>query len=520
MQTLVNGAMQFDEPGLMVSFEESPQALRENFAGMSWPFAEALDGKLHLVDGRVPADAVGAGSYDLGGLIAVMSAVAAKHGAKRIAIDGIDALFALSDSVSQRRQEFLRLLGWLNESGLTALLTIKEIEGEGGMPGYFGLAEYASDGAIALKTKMVGELSRRTLSVIKMRGSGFEAGEHPYLITKHGIRVLYSAMRTRAHPEKLQHHLSTGIERLDRMLAGGYRVGTSTLISGLPGTAKTTLGAAFLAAGCAAGERCLFIGFDEPAEQMVVDVRSVGIDLDAGIASGLLRLESFSGGAAIGDDHFLHIEGLIDEHDPKRVVIDPISALDKAGGQGIAEIVTERLVVMLKSRGISSLLTAVSDTQSGELESTPLRISTVADTWINLSFANRGGERNRTITIVKARGTGHSNQLREVVLSRDGIDLADVYAFGSEVLLGTARVQREQQALLERAAEADGLTRQLEELDREGAEFGRRLREVEIGLEQIAAKRSVLLEHARESGGERAREAALIHSLRHGDPGS
>jgi circadian clock protein KaiC len=386
------------------------------------------------------------------------------------------------------------------------------------MPGYFGLAEYASDGAIALKTKMIGELSRRTLSVIKMRGSGFEAGEHPYLITEYGIRVLYSPLRTRARPEFLQQQVSTGVERLDRMLNGGYRRGTTTLISGLPGTAKTTLGAAFLAAGCAAGERCLFVGFDEPAEQMIVDVRSVGIDLDAGIASGLLRVESFGGGSAIGDDHFLHIERLVEEHEPTRVVIDPISALDKAGGQGIAEIVTERLVVMLKSRGISTLFTAVSETQSGELESTPLRISTVADTWINLSFANRGGERNRTLTIVKARGTGHSNQMREVVLSRDGIDLADVYAFGGEVLLGTARVQKEQQVILDRAAEAEGVTRQLEVLDREGAEFGRRMREVEIGLEQIALRRSELLEHARESGGEQARETAMIHNLRRGDP--
>jgi len=325
-------------------------------------------------------------------------------------------------------------------------------------------------------------------------------------------------MRTAGDVEGLGVRLSSGIDRLARMLAGGYRSGTTTLISGLPGTAKTTLGAAFLEAGCRAGERCLFVGFDEPAEQMIVDARSVGIDLDRSLRSGLLRVESFSAGSAIADEHFLKIESLVDAHRPNRVVIDPVSALEKAGGSDIAGMSSERLVALLKSRGISSIFTAVTETQLGELETTPMRVSTIADTWINLSFANRSGERNRTLTIVKSRGTGHSNQLREVLLSADGIDLADVYTAGGDVLLGTARVQREQQDVVAQALAAVSLSHEFEALDREREELKLRLAEAQRALEQLNGHHADLVRRTKVSGGTEVRDTALIHELRHGDP--
>jgi len=517
MQFLVNGWTQFGEPGLMVSFEESPSTLAANFTEMSFPFSEAVGGGVFLLDGRVPIDTVESGSFDLGGLIAVVSSLAAERGVKRIAIDAIDALFAFSGA-GFRRMEFLRVLDWLAESNLTALLTVKGGEGDSGVPGFFRLAEYASDGVLQLRRRTIGELSRRTLSVVKMRGAGFEAGEHPYVISNEGIRVLHTPTSTTSLVDRLGVRLSSGVERLDRMLVGGYRSGTTTLISGLPGTAKTTLGAAFLDAGCRAGERCLFLGFDEPAEQMIVDVRSVGIDLAQHVNSGLLRAESYAGGSVIADDHYLTIEALIDAHRPNRIVIDPISAFEKAGGLEISGVVAERIVALLKSRGISAIFTAVTETQRGEIEATPTRVSTIADTWINLSFANQGGERNRTLTIVKSRGTGHSNQMREMLLSADGIDLADVYSSGGDVLLGTARVQREQQDVVKQAVAAVNLSHELETLDREREELALRLTDTKRGLDQIAAHRAELLERAEVAGGTHVRDAALIHVMRRGDP--
>jgi circadian clock protein KaiC len=517
MQFLVNGWTQFGEPGLMVSFEESPAGLTANFAEMSFPFAEVVGTGVLLVDGRVPVNTVEAGSFDLGGLIAVVSALVAERGVKRIAIDAIDALFALSGARFQR-MEFLRVLEWLTESNLTALLTVKEFEGDHGIPGFFGLAEYASDAALQLRRRTIDELSRRTLSVVKMRGAGFEAGEHPYVISNDGIQALHTPLSTVAVVGGLGVRLSTGVDRLDRMLLGGYRSGTTTLISGLPGTAKTTLGAAFLEAGCRAGERCLFVGFDEPAEQMIVDVRSVGIDLEQFVRSGLLRAESFAGGAVIADDHYLRIEALIDAHRPNRVVIDPITALEKAGGLEIAGVVAERVVALVKSRGISALFTAVTETQHGEIEATPMRVSTIADTWINLSFANLGGERNRTLTIVKSRGTGHSNQMREMLLSADGIDLADVFLADGEVLLGTARAQREQQEVVQQAIAAVTLSHEFETLDRQGEELTLRLTDAQRGLNQVAAHRAELVERTKVTGRAQARDEVVIHDLRRGDP--
>ena len=237
MQFLTNGAAEFDEPGLMISFEESAAALKANFAGMSSRFSEVIDERVHVLDGRLPAEALEAGPFELGGLIAVASSLVAKHEIKRIAIDGIDALFAHSGPSIHSRREFRRLLDWLGESGLTGVFTMKSVaEGSGG---HFALAEYAADGVIRLQTTPIGELSRRTISVLKTRGTGFEAGEHPYLISAAGIRVLHTPRRTGMRTEFLSERLSTGVERLDRMLVGGYRKGTTTLISGLPGTSSS-----------------------------------------------------------------------------------------------------------------------------------------------------------------------------------------------------------------------------------------------------------------------------------------
>jgi circadian clock protein KaiC len=314
----------------------------------------------------------------------------------------------------------------------------------------------------------------------------------------------------------LDRRVSSGVERLDLMLMGGYRVGTTTLVSGSPGASKTSLGAAFLAAGCRAGEHVLWVGFDEPAAQMLVDVRSVGIELDEFVDSGLLLAESFAAGGAIGDEHFLNIEHLLDRHQPTRVVIDPITALDRAGGSELADGIRERLVILFKSRGITAIFTALAKAL-GESDIANTRVSTMADTWIHLGFANRGGERNRTLTVLKSRGTGHSNQIRELLLTGSGIELADVYTLDGDVLSGTARAQKEQQDVALKEAAADSLATELETLDREGQALARSLQEAQRGLDQLAEHRSELVKHALAIGVARARDTDAIHSLRRGD---
>jgi circadian clock protein KaiC len=517
MQFLVNGAIEFDEPGLMISFEESPGALKANFPITGPSTAKALQSGVQFLDGRHQEDAVEAGAFDLGGLVAIASSIVKRHRVKRITVDGIDVLFASSRDDANRRREITRLLNWLADSSISSVLTMKGADGKSTGPPYADLAEYAADGVLHLKTEMLGQLARRTLTVIKMRGTAFLEGAHPYIIGRDGIRVLHSITETDEIVQALDLRISTGIERLDHMLRGGHRVGTTTLITGLPGTSKTTMGAAFLQAGIARGERCLFVGFDEPVRQVLVDAGSVGIDLNQGMQSGLLQARSFAPGGSIADAHFLAIEALIDSHKPARVVIDPITALEKAGGLSIAEATMERLVLLLKTHGITAVFTAIAESPLGEQESTSMRVSTIADTWIHLSFTNRGGERNRTLTIVKSRGTAHSNQMREMLLTQGGITLADVYTSAGEVLLGTARAQKERQDLAEREAESDAVAVALERVDRSSGDLREALLAAQRGLDQLAADRAELLRHAETSGAKRTRASDYIHELRRGD---
>jgi circadian clock protein KaiC len=515
-QFVVDGAVEAAEACLMILFEESAEAIQANYPGI-WPVAGHATGTVYFVDGRLPDDSMESGTFDLGGLIAIASSLVTRHDIKRIAIDGIDALFAISSDLDARRREFVRLLDWLAQSGVTALLTIKTDLGGDGRPPHYDLVEYAADGVIALRSTMIGELLRRTLRVVKMRGAGFISGGHPYIISDGGIRVLHSPTRTRWAVQPLDLRLATGVERLDAMLLGGYRVGTTTLVSGPPGSAKTTLGAAFLAAGARAGERGLYIGFDEPAEQMMVDAHSVGIDLDSGVSAGLLRIESFTAGAMIGEEHYLAIERLIELHEPVRVVIDPASALDKAGGREIGDTLREQLLVLFKSHDITALVTAIADGRASDFDMAQTRLATLADSWIHVDFSNRDGERNRTLAVLKARGTGHSNQIRELLLSAEGVDLADVYTAPGDVLSGTARVQREQQIAAQREREEERLSGDLATLDRERENLSRALQEAQRSLAQLAAERADLVERDKSSGLVRARDSDEIRFLRRGD---
>ena len=500
MEYLSNGARRFDEPGIMVSFEESAEAIVENCASFGWDLPALMGTSLHVVDGRMSVSAIRAGDFDIGGLIAVIGDLVVKNGAKRIAFDALDAMFVAAP-IDVRVRELQRLLEWLDTTGLTAVITSKPGHESANGISTFEQAEYASDAVIRLSYNLKERLLQRMLRIIKIRGASFAAGEHPVLISPFGFAVAYTDMQKEIRSVS-QERLSTGIDRLDRMLSGGFREGSVTLISGLPGTSKTTIGVAFLAAALKRGERVLLVAFDEPAEQMLADMRSVNLDLEPYRATGLLRVASLNAGSAIGDDHLLAIERLVDEHRPKAVLIDPITALQKSGGSEVADLVSDRLANLLKSRGITAVFTAVGDSQLGELESTSARISTVADTWIHLSYRVLGGERNRTITVVKSRGTGHSNQMRELILSDTGITLKDVYYVKGDVLLGTARLEREQQDLVDRTARENELFLQLQGVETQRAMAHARLNEAQREVEALTeratliAKASALLEES------------------------
>jgi circadian clock protein KaiC len=357
------------------------------------------------------------------------------------------------------------LVDFTDAEALTSLICLKPGLGNDDLPRQFDAIEYAADGVIRIGYRVEQGLLRRILRVVKIRNAGYAAGEHPFIIGAHGIDLSYAAA-IRTDPVISRDRVTSGIPQLDQMMEGGLLRGTTTLISGLPGTAKSTVGACFLAAGLRAGERGLLVALEEPASQLVANVRSVGIDLAPFISSGQLATLSLNAASAIADEHYLTIERALKEQRASLLVVDPVSAFEKAGGDDVARVLSERLTWLVKSQGLTAIFTAIADSLRGELESTTAHVSAIADTWIHLSFAVKGGERNRTLTIVKSRGTAHSNQLREVVLSSSGVILQDIYQIQGDFLLGTARLEREQEQKREMAAHelhVKDLLRELEE---------------------------------------------------------
>lgn len=482
LQSLVNGARQFGEPGIFVAFEENTRQIIANAGSFGWNLPELERKQLFFLDARTRPQDLTAGDFDLVGLLAGIAAKARSMGAKRIVFDSIDLLLGLLDNLPRERQEIHRLLDWLSANGLTGLITGKLDDGSANTAQRYGFLHYLADCAILLSQQTVDRISQRELRVLKYRGSAFSENAAPMVIGPAGLQVAHISATDRVFKVSRQ-RVTTGVDRLDTMLGGGYYRGSSVLLTGAPGTAKTTLSGAFIAAACRRGEQTLYVSFDEIAGEHVRNLSSVGINLAPHLASGRLRIYSARTEASSIEEHLVRIHSLIREHRARIVVFDPLSALFRAGTSSTVQSASERLLHLTKSEGITTIATSVLASADARLEDTPMEVSTIADTWIHLSYAVQAGERNRALTVVKARGTSHSNQVRELVLSDRGVTLADVYAADGEVLMGTLRWQRE---MADRAAEATkqaAMVRKRQELRLAEAELAARLKTVRHELE-------------------------------------
>jgi circadian clock protein KaiC len=448
MQFLKYGVEVCHEPGIFVAFEESPARLIENFRGFGWNLAELQDSKLFFLDAQPMPDMIQAGTFDLSGMLAAISSKSKKMGAVRIVLDALDIVLALLPDAASRRFEMNRLHQWLLEHELTALITAKaggDDTTSGGHP--FGFMQFMVDCSVVLNHRVDLSVSQRNLRVQKYRGSGFNEDESPFVIGKNGFDVAMARSLGRADATVTSERVSTGVERLDTMLEGGYYRGASVLITGLPGTAKTTLSGAFAEACCRRGERTLFVSFDSDGSEVVRNLTSVGIDLARFVRSGCLQMVSARTFTGSAETLLVHIKTLAKEHGALCVVIDPVSALAKTGNEGTAHAVAERLVDWSKGAGVTLVCTSLLDEIStGTQSKTPLQISSIADTWIHLDYLVQAGERNRGLSIVKSRGTAHSNQVRELILSKEGVTLADIYTADGAVLMGTMRWEKESAA--------------------------------------------------------------------------
>ena len=489
LQSLVNGARRQQEPGIFVAFEEHAAHIRENAAGFGWDLSTLAEKSLFFLDARMPFDVVQSGQFDLSGVLATVGARAEAMGAQRVVFDAIDVLLALLDDPAAERRELYRLNDWLLDSGLTGIITAKSFRGKELLPGRYDFLQFMVDCVVRLDYEVVDLISQRKLRVVKYRGSSFSENESPMLIGGDGIEVA-GPDPMRRDVQVTEERVSSGVPGLDQMLSSGYYRGTHVLITGEPGTAKSTLCGAFVEAACERGERALYVGFDEASGEMVRNLKSVDVDLTPHLESGLLHMHTAYAGARGTEAHFLQLKTLIREHEPRCVAIDPISAMLKAGGKVEVASVAQRVVHLVKALGVTTVSTSLlTESSPDEAE---LRVSTLADTWIRLTYQERGGERNRALSILKSRGTAHSNQVRELVLSDEGIDLAEVYTAGGEVLMGTLRWEREEAERREqerRRLEEEQRRRQLEaaeaELEARMASLQRELEAKRAELDQL-----------------------------------
>jgi circadian clock protein KaiC len=450
LEILVNNA-RAGRPGIVVGFEESPDELVENHVSFGWGLADVVDDAIHLMPARVEDEFRDVGRFDISGLLAAIEAKIKQTGARWVLIDGLDALLGtLGDRVAAMRELF-RLKHWLTGCGVAVIMTAKLDQPDTTGATHFRDIPYVADCVITLRNTVHKRTFLRTLRVVKIRGGQSSSAEMPFVIRSDGVLVA----ERESYPltaKVFDERIGTGIERLDTMLRGGLIRGTSVLVSGPPGAAKTSLAACFARRMAERGERVLYVSFDEAGTQIVDDLLSVGIDLRPHVESGMLQMHGILAGATSAEAHYIDIQHAIRDFAPQHVIVDPISALVKAGGLGMAVDVSDRLLDLAKASGTTFYITALASSQAGivDMES---HLSNIADVWINVSYSVHEGERNRALSVIKARGINHSNQIRELVLNAEGPELADVYIASGTMLMGTARL-REEQELEERWREA------------------------------------------------------------------
>ena len=441
LEFLVRGATGFDEPGVLMTFEETSEEMGKNVASLGFDLKElAARKKLALEYVRIePSEIQETGEYDLEGLFIRLQHAVETVGAKRVVLDTIEAIFSGFSNTGMLRAEIRRLFRWLKNRGLTTIVTAEK--GDGTLTRY-GLEEYISDCVIFLDHRVTDQISTRRLRVVKYRGSSHVADEVPFLIDERGFSVMPSTSMRLDHAVSNERVLS-GVKDLDDMLEGkGFYRGSSVLVSGTAGSGKSTLAAHFAQQTCRDGQRCLYVALEESPAQAMRNMRSIGIDLQKYVKKGLLRFEAWRPSQSGLEMHLLQIHKLVEQHKPATVVIDPLTSL-MVGSTDQLHSMLMRLIDFLKTQQITGFFTALTSGKNKEIEESDVGISSLIDTWIFARDVELNGERNRCIYVLKSRGMAHSNQVREFVMSKDGIRLLPVYVGAGTVLTGSARLSQE-----------------------------------------------------------------------------
>src|SRR4051795_6060880 len=445
---LVNGAVRFKQPGVLMTFEERPDDISANVESLGYDLPGLVASKSLAIDQvrNERGESEESGDYDLEGLFVRLGHAIDSIGAKRVVLDTIENLFAGLSDAAIVRSELRRLFTWLKERGVTAIITGER--GEGQLTRH-GLEEYVSDCVILLDNRVQNQITTRLLRVVKYRGSTHGTNEYPFLIDHKGISVLPITSAYLRHQTSNQ-PVPTGIQGLDDMLgAGGYYKGSSILLSGASGSGKTIFGSHFADATCARGERCLYFAFEESPGQIVRNVLSFGLYLQKHLDAGLLRFEAARPSLYGFEMHLARMNRDLDEFKPSTTIIDPISAF--RGSESEVHSCLLRMVDLLKTKGITAVMTRLTY-EDENIGGGDQGIPSLIDTWVSLGALEADGERNRGLYVLKSRVMNHSNQIREYQITKNGIQLLDVYRSVGGVLVGSAR--RQAQAVAQRKSRA------------------------------------------------------------------
>ena len=425
---LINGAINFNEPGLFMSFEETEDELYKDVASLNLDLQELVSQKKILLEHvLLERRDIQESDFNLEGLLIRLEHAIDSIGAKRVVLDSIESLFAGIKDVGILRLEVKRLFRWLKKKQVTAVITGEPVQGSYTR---HGLEEYISDCIILLDNRVREQISTRRIRVIKYRGSNHGTNEYPFVIDKDGLSVIpiTSAGLDQPGTDK---RVSTGIPSLDKMFRGaGFTRGSTILASGTAGTGKTSLAAAFALERCKRGERCLFLSYEESSGQLVQNMSSIGFHFEPLIKKGLLKIVSTRPSFFGLEMHLLDLYKIIAEFKPKSVVIDPLTSLIGEGNQREIQSMVTRMIDLLKSKGITGFFTSLVSSTAQNYTSGEVGVSSLIDTWIVVREIEEdaGKRRIRGLYIVKSRGMGHSSDVHKLIISDDGIDLVPMDA--------------------------------------------------------------------------------------------
>ncbi len=496
IEFLVRGATQFNEPGVFMAFEETGEELTQNVASLGFDLTQLQkDKKLAIDFVRIERSEIEeTGEYDLEGLFIRINQAIESVKAKRVVLDTIESLFAGLQNQGILRAELRRLFAWLKEKGVTSVITGETGTVPGSMTRY-GLEEYISDCVILLDNRVHDQIATRRIRIAKYRGSMHGTNEYPFLIEDTGLSILPITSIGLTYKVSTE-RVSTGISRLDEMLGGkGFYKGSTVLINGPAGTGKTTLAASFANAVCSAGDRCLYFAFEESPEQIVRNMRSIGIDLSPWLKNGRLLIRSTRPTYYGLEMHLSLMEKLVNKVKPSAVVIDPITNLITVSTEIDVQLMLTRIIDYMKNLGITVLLTTLSYV-GASIEKSETGVSSLMDTMILLKDMEIGGERNKGLYIIKSRGMEHSNQIREFTFGKEGIKLVDVYSGPAGVLTGSARLSQEAMEKAEALLKKEDINSMERAIERKRKVKDAKIAQLAAEFEQEEAETSKLIRGA------------------------